>query len=62
MLTPTERREAFLQELAGLTKKYEIEIYACGCCPVFTDQKGEEDFSCYDKLCYDASKGRYVTD
>ena len=43
-MTKKERFDTFVKELGELTKKYDIEIWGCGCCgsPRLLDLKNEK--------------------
>lgn len=52
-----QKIDAFLAELAELTKKHGINVYSCGCCPPLFI--GEEEISDREELSYDEEKGVY---
>ena len=65
-LNNRERLDAFLQELAELTKKYNLEIDGCGCCgsPAIDTREHVGTrrlvWTIAERLSYDAIEGRYT--
>ena len=59
-MTTKERLYAFVKELGELTKKYDIEIWGCGCCgsPILFDLKNEET-AISDNLAWNDKKQEY---
>lgn len=55
-----DKKEAFLNELNELSKKYGLFIGGCGCCgsPFVVDEKGEEAF---EELGWNYEKQEYGT-
>ena len=54
-----ERFNLFIKELEELTKKYDIEIWGCGCCssPRLLDIKSGNDFA--SDLSWDENEQKY---